>query len=204
MTGTILKPSYIIYHTSGTLMWKPLSTRGCDTNIGMGQSWGVVSLIPRRWMQVVWVHAAIKAITSFPIQELGAREWTLQVFGFRFFLFMPNTIHKSICFLSRRFAEAWSSFTKSHLCCAMQLINPELSFVMKTPFKVSVISTLTELFICKIFLSLHHSASVKKEQDFNKWFLLASTFHNTERCLRSSSENPGMMLSLKTRSFQGH
>lgn len=121
-----------------------------------------------------------------------------------FFLFMPNTIHKSICFLSRRFAEAWSSFTKSHLCCAMQLINPELSFGMKTPFKVSVISTLTGLLICKFFLSLHHSASVKKEQDFNKWFLLASTFHNTERCPRSSSENPGMMLSLKTRSFQGH
>lgn len=56
----------------------------------------------------------------------------------------------------------------------------------------------------QVLLSLHHSASVKKEQDFNKWFLLASTFDNTERCLGSSSENPGMIVSLKTRSFQEH
>lgn len=133
-------------------MWKPLSTRGCSTKIEKGQGWGVVSLIPRRRMQVVWVYTVIKAITSFPVQELGAHEWTLQVFGFwLFFLFMPNTIHKSICFLSRRFAEAWSSFTKSHLWRVMQFINPELSFGMKTPFKDSIISTLTGLLICRFF-----------------------------------------------------
>lgn len=126
----------------------------------------IVSLIPRRRMQIVWVYTGIKAITSSPVQEPRAREWTLQVFGFQFFLllFMPNTAHKSICFLSRRFSQAWSSFTKSHLCCAIQFINPELSFGMKTPFKNSVISTLTALLVCKIFLSLHHRASVKRNR----------------------------------------
>lgn len=73
-------------------VWKPLSTRGCNTKTEMWQSWGVVSLIPRRWMQVMWVYTAIKAITSFPVQELGAREWTLQLFGFQFFLNSCQTL----------------------------------------------------------------------------------------------------------------
>lgn len=156
-------------------------------------------------MQVVWVYTAIKAITSFPVQELGAREWTLQVFGFRFFFYSCQTLFTKAFVSSVGGLQKHNPALPSHTSVVpCSFTNPELSFGMKIPFKDSVISTLTGLLMWKFFLSLHHSASVKKEQDFIKRFLLASTFDNTERCLKSRSENPGMMVSLKTRSFQRH
>lgn len=150
MTGTILKPSYIIHHAYGTLMLlcENLWAHG-DAAQSVKRDRAEVLFL---WFQgddkqVVEVYTAMKVITSFPIQELGAHEWTLQVFGFRFFLFMPKSIQKSICFLSRRFAEAWSNFTKSHLWCALRFINPEISTGMKTPCKDSTIPTPASLLI---------------------------------------------------------
>lgn len=63
------------------------------------------------------------------------------VSNFFLLLFVPKYSHKSICFISRRFAETWSNSTKSHLWCTMWFRNPEISTGMKMPCKDSTIST---------------------------------------------------------------
>lgn len=89
MTGTILKPSYIIHHAYGTLMllcenlW---AHRDAAQSFKRDRAEVLFLWFQGDDKQVVRVYTAMKVITPFPVQELGAHEWTLQVFGFQFFL----------------------------------------------------------------------------------------------------------------------
>lgn len=175
----------------------------------MGRGKGFVCLISRRW------DAGCEIVFSSPSNHIlpgpGTRSsWTksITVWIQIIFLFMPKIIHKSLCFLSRKFTEAWSSCTKSHLWCAMQFVI-EISTSMKTPCKNSTIPNLVSLMIPKfsfpcIMVSMWKQSSGKAtvEWDFTINLLLASAFDNTKRYLRFSSENPRMMVSVKKISFQ--
>lgn len=113
----------------------------------MRQGRGFVCLISRRW------DAGCEIVLSSPSNHIlpgpGTRiSWTkfISVWIQIIFLFMPKITHKSLCFLSRKFTEVWSSCTKSHLWCAMQFVI-EISTSMKTPCKNSTIPTLASLMI---------------------------------------------------------
>lgn len=148
MTGKTLKPSYIICNTchSNDVMWKPVSTWECknkDLNRMRLIPWFLDSLILGTW------HAGCESVhnnqRNYILSCPGTRNELCKCSDSNFLLlllfFVPKSIHKSICFISRRFAEAWSSFTKSHLWSATWFISPEISTGMKMPCKDSSIST---------------------------------------------------------------